>query len=106
MVIYVDVDDTLIRSFGTTRLPISPVIDQIRRLSANGATMYLWSSRGAQYAHETAIELEIERCFVGFLPKPDCYIDDQQVHAWPHCTHVLPARADTIILPPGDPGRR
>ncbi|MGR8935770.1 MAG: DUF705 domain-containing protein [Gammaproteobacteria bacterium] len=95
-VIYIDVDDTLIRSVGTKRIPIPNVIAKIRALHAEGASLYLWSSGGAEYARTTAIELNLEHCFAGFLPKPDIYLDDQPVNAWRFCRHVLPMNADDI----------
>lgn len=91
--IFVDVDDTLIRSIGTKRVPMPAVVAQVRALHASGATLYLWSSGGADYARESAGELGIAGCFVGFLPKPDVYIDDQAVHEWRYCRHVLPGNA-------------
>jgi len=89
-VIYIDVDDTLIRSAGTKRMPIAGVVQRVRALHQEGAALYLWSSVGADYARASAAELGIENCFVAFLPKPDAYIDDQAVHQWRYCKHVLP----------------
>ena len=53
-VIFVDVDDTLIRSVGRTRIPIPAAIAAVRRLQGEGAMLYLWSSGGADYACESA----------------------------------------------------
>jgi hypothetical protein len=92
-IIYVDVDDTLVRSAGTKRIPISAAIERVRTLKAGGAMLYLWSSGGAVYAKDTAIELGIADCFEAFLPKPHIYIDDQAVHEWRYCTHRLPHQA-------------
>ena len=92
-VIFVDVDDTLIRSVGTKRIPMSPVVARIRALHQQGDALYLWSSGGAEYARASAIELGIADCFVAFLPKPDVYLDDQPVHEWRYCQHVLPGNA-------------
>ena len=36
--------------------------------------------------------IDIEAC--SFLPKPDAYLDDQAVHEWRYCLHVLPGNAD------------
>jgi hydroxymethylpyrimidine pyrophosphatase-like HAD family hydrolase len=93
-IIYVDVDDTLVRSFGTKRIPMPPVIAYVRKLKADGVTLYLWSSGGADYCRATAIDLGIEDCFSGFLPKPDIYIDDQSFDAWRDCRHVHPSQVD------------
>lgn len=95
-VVFVDVDDTLVRSVGTKRIPMIAAIARVRELHAAGAALYLWSSGGADYARSSAIELGIESCFVAFLPKPDVYLDDQAVHEWRYCRHVLPGSAGEI----------
>ena len=89
-VVFVDVDDTLVRSIGTKRIPIPRVVDRVRRLHQQGASLYLWSSGGAAYAKESAEELGIVDCFVAFLPKPILIIDDQPVSEWRYCRHELP----------------
>lgn len=91
--IYVDVDDTLVRSVGTKRIPMPTVVARVRELHADGVALYLWSSGGAEYARASAVELDIQECFVAFLPKPDAYVDDQPVHQWRFCRHVLPGNA-------------
>lgn len=90
MIIYVDVDDTLVRTVGTTRIPMISVIEHVRRLKAEGATLYLWSAGGAEYCRETAAELGISDCFTAFLPKPRIMIDDQEVKDWVFCTTFHP----------------
>ena len=95
-VIFVDVDDTLVRSVGTKRIPMPAVIAHIRRLYADGAALYLWSSGGGEYAHSSAVELGIDDLFIGFLPKPDVYVDDQAVEDWRFCQHVLPSNAGNL----------
>ena len=90
-IIYVDVDDTLVRSVGSTRIPIVSVVEHIRRLKADGAQIYLWSAGGAEYCRTTARELGIEDCFVAFLPKPRVMIDDQEVADWVFCTTFHPS---------------
>jgi FMN phosphatase YigB (HAD superfamily) len=92
-VIFVDVDDTLVRSLGTKRVPMPAVVARVRELHEAGATLYLWSSGGAEYARASAAELGIGSCFAGFLPKPDAYIDDQPVSDWRFCEHILPGNA-------------
>lgn len=92
-IIFVDVDDTLVRSYGSTRIPMPPVIAQVRELYEQGHQLYLWSSGGTDYARASARELNIEECFVAFLPKPESYIDDQSFDEWRYCKHVLPANA-------------
>jgi hydroxymethylpyrimidine pyrophosphatase-like HAD family hydrolase len=91
--IFVDVDDTLVRSVGAKRIPMPSVIANVRKLYESGAEMYLWSSGGSEYARASAKELNLEDCFVAFLPKPTSYIDDQPVGEWRFCRHVYPAAA-------------
>lgn len=95
-VIFVDVDDTLVRSVGSKRIPMPGVIKRRRQLQAEGTVLYLWSSGGADYCRATAAELQLTDCFAGFLPKPDAYIDDQPVHEWRFCKHIHPAQADEV----------
>jgi hydroxymethylpyrimidine pyrophosphatase-like HAD family hydrolase len=92
-IIFVDVDDTLVRSVGAKRIPMPSVVTRVRELHAAGTEMYLWSSGGADYARASAQELNLEQCFVGFLPKPTTYIDDQPVQEWRFCKHLYPASA-------------
>lgn len=89
-IVFVDVDETLVRSVGTKRIPMPPVIARVRELHQQGVALYLWSSGGADYARASAAELGIEDCFLAFLPKPDAYLDDQPVHEWRYCQHVFP----------------
>jgi hypothetical protein len=92
-VIFIDVDDTLVRSVGTKRIPIPSVVACVRRLHASGATLFLWSSGGADYCRTTANELGLADCISGFLPKPTTYIDDQPVQEWRDCLHLYPMQA-------------
>lgn len=94
--VYFDVDDTLVRTVGTKRIPVPAAIASVRALHERGVALYLWSSGGAGYARETAVEFGIEHCFLAFLPKPDIYIDDQEVHEWLYCQHVLPGNAGNV----------
>jgi hypothetical protein len=97
-VIFIDVDDTLVRTVGAKRIPMPPVVERVRALHRRGDALYLWSSGGAEYARASAAELGIEHCFLAFLPKPDVYLDDQPVHEWRYCRHVLPGNADAVAL--------
>jgi hypothetical protein len=92
--VFVDVDDTLVRSVGRKRIPIPAVVAEVRRLKAGGAVLYLWSAGGAEYARESAVELGIADCFAAFLPKPDVIIDDQPLHQWHGIRHLYPSQAD------------
>ena len=70
LVAYVDIDDTLVRSVGATRVPIPAAVAHVKDLHAAGATLYCWSAGGAAYAKATAADLQIESLFAAFLPKP------------------------------------
>lgn len=83
LVVFVDVDDTLVRSFGSKRIVVSSTADAVRRLHTEGATLYCWSSGGEAYARESAREAGVEDCFQGFLPKPDVLVDDVNIARWP-----------------------
>ncbi|MCV6639520.1 DUF705 domain-containing protein [Candidatus Albibeggiatoa sp. nov. NOAA] len=88
--IYIDVDETFVRNYGTKRIPIPAVIEHIKALKQQGALMYCWSSGGAEYAQESAKEFGIETCFLGFLPKPDVIIDDLALSDWRNLLQVHP----------------
>ena len=93
LVVYVDVDDTLVRSFGSKRIPMTEVVEHVRDLSRQGVVLYAWSSGGGDYARSSAAELGIEGCFAAFLPKPNVMIDDQPPAEWRRTLHVHPAEA-------------
>ena len=89
--IFVDVDDTLVRSAGSKRIPIPSVIQHVRDLHAQGAVLYCWSAGGTEYAQRSAEEMGIAECFSAFLPKPNVFIDDQDVINWPRNILVHPS---------------
>jgi hypothetical protein len=93
LVVYVDIDDTLVRSFGSKRIPMTDVVDHVRDLSRQGAVLYAWSSGGAEYARSSAAELGIDSCFTAFLPKPNVMIDDQPPAEWRRTLYLHPAEA-------------
>lgn len=99
MVIYIDVDDTFVRSYGTKRIPMPAVIAAIRQLHTQGETLYCWSSGGAEYARASAEEFGIADCFLGFLPKPDVLLDDQAIADWRRLRQVHPNECDLLVLP-------
>lgn len=66
------------------------VVRHVRALKEKGWELYCWSSGGADYARESAIELKIEDCFVGFLPKPGVMIDDVSPESWSFLKIVHP----------------
>jgi len=93
LVAYVDIDDTLVRSFGSKRIPMTEMVRHVRELSRDGVTLYAWSSGGGEYARAAAKELDIESCFTAFLPKPNVIIDDQSPAEWRRLVHVHPGEA-------------
>ena len=97
-IVYVDVDDTLIRS-GTKRLPIPETICKVQELWNAGAHLYCWSMGGGDYARNVCIELHIDHMFLAFLPKPHVCIDDQAITA----KLVHPWELDTLEIE-RDPG--
>jgi len=84
------VDDTLVRSVGTSRVPIPAVVRHVRSLFEQGAELYGWSSGGAEYARRSAEELGIADCFTAFLPKPQVVLDDQNISEWRGLLQVHP----------------
>jgi len=90
LIVYVDVDNTLVRSVGAKRIPIKPVIDHVRQLYREGGKLYCRSSAGADYARSAAEELEIAGCFLDFLPKPNILIDDQRLDESRLCREIHP----------------
>ena len=88
---YIDVDDTLVRSVDAKRIPIPSTVAKVKELKASGWLLYCWSSGGADYARESAIELGIEECFSGFLPKPTLMIDDVDPRNWRNLSIIHPA---------------
>lgn len=93
LVIYVDVDDTLIRTVGSKRIPIPRCADYVRKQFSDGNTLYCWSRGGGDYAREVAAELGIADCFTAFLPKPDMLLDDRLEESLSHCEFVHPNNA-------------
>jgi predicted HAD superfamily phosphohydrolase YqeG len=88
--IFVDVDDTFIRSFGSKRIPIPATIEHLKNLKKKGANLYCWSSGGADYAQKSAAEFSIADIFTAFLPKPQVMIDDQNINNWKRLIQVHP----------------
>jgi hypothetical protein len=61
--IYVDVDDTLVRSAGCKRIPVPAVIQHVAEPHRDGVLLYCWSSGGADYARQSAEEFGIAHYF-------------------------------------------
>lgn len=96
--IFIDVDDTFVRTAGTKRVPMPAVIQHIRSLKEQGAVLYCWSSGGADYARQSADEFGIADCFIGFLPKPNVLLDDQDIKEWRYlrCVHPTECAGKTL----------
>ena len=90
LVIFVDVDDTFVRSASHSRVPMPDVIEAVRRLHSEGAEPYRWSSGGGDYARESAEEFGLAECFTAFLPKPNVMIDDVPVASWHRLKTIHP----------------
>ena len=101
LVIYIDVDDTLIRSAGKTQIPMPASADYVRRMHAAGHTLYCWSRGGLDHARDVATSLGIADCFVAFMPsclhafmpKPDVCLDDRGDKLLDYCDVILPSNA-------------
>jgi hypothetical protein len=98
LVVYVDCDDTLIRTAGSKRIPVSGVADHVRKLFADGAELYCWSTAGAAYARAVAEELRLADCFAGFLPKPQVMIDDQPVSDWRRTIEIYAGQVSAMSV--------
>jgi len=99
-IVFVAVDDTLVRSAGTKRIPMTAVADRVKALKHASATLYCWSTCGAEYAREAAVELDLEDCFVVFLPKPTVILDDQAPADWRLCRYVHPFNVASLETDP------
>jgi hypothetical protein len=67
LVVYVDVDDTLIRTSGSKRIPVSGVVESV------------------------AVGLGIAELFAGFLPKPQVLVDDRALAQWNRLIEIHPS---------------
>ena len=90
MVVYVDVDDTLVRWCGSKWIPRSSVIEKIKERAAAGDRLFLWSRAGDGPARQVAEELGIAELFEAILPKPDHIIDDEPFSEWEFCSYEYP----------------
>jgi len=63
----VDVDDTLIRTSGSKRIPVSGVVESV------------------------AVGLGIAELFAGFLPKPQVLVDDRALAQWNRLIEIHPS---------------
>ena len=86
MVIYCDVDDTLIDHHDIAK---PHIVRFLHDAKARGCTLFLWSQGGADYAQQHAARLGIEELFSAFLPKPDIAVDDLPFQT-PYTRHFHP----------------
>lgn len=96
--VYVDVDDTFVRSASSKRIPMPAAIGHIRSLKEKGAILYCWSSGGSDYARRSAEEFGIADCFEAFLPKPNILLDDMPMTAWTRFMTIHPGSCSTQTL--------
>ena len=96
--VYVDIDDTIVRSVGTKRIPMPSVIQHVRNLKQQGAVLFCWSSGGGEYAKQSAQEFGIADCFEAFLPKPNVMIDDQEIASWKRYVCIHPSNCGDKTL--------
>ena len=82
LVVFVDVDDTLVSTVSGKRIPMPESIRHVRALFDSGVVLYCWSSGGGDYAKASAEELGLAHCFRGFLPKPHVMMDDEHPAKW------------------------
>ena len=96
--VYVDVDDTFVRSASSKRIPLPEAIRHVRTLKEQGAVLYCWSSGGADYARQSAEEFHIADCFEAFLPKPNVLLDDMSLIDWPRFMTIHPGSCSDRTL--------
>lgn len=91
LVIYVDVDDTLIRTLGTKRVPIPTAISHVRALHTQGAVLYLSAvavnnmlGECARYGYRGMLRRILAKT-------SNSKFDDQQVSEWRYCRTVHPS---------------
>jgi len=94
--VFVDVDDTLVRSVGSKIIPLPKVIDKVRLLAARGYRIFVWSSGGATYSERISKDLGIAGIVSGYFCKPAFVIDDQPVENWPATRMIHPLNIDEI----------
>lgn len=90
LVVYIDVDDTLVRWAGSKCIPRTLVIEKVKERAANGERLFLWSRAGDEHAKRVADELGISEIFEAILPKPQHVIDDEPLQDWDFCSHEAP----------------
>lgn len=100
-IIYVDIDDTLVRHVGAKMIPIPKTVAWVRTQADKGAQLYAWSQGGGDYAARCVQTLGLDDCFVACLPKPSYAVDDRLPTQWPGCQWIHP-----MNLKPTDQGQQ
>ena len=114
--IYVDVDDTLVRSAGSKRIPVPAVIQHVAELHRDGALLYCWSSGGADYARQSAESLASLTISPRFsqshtssstinLRSSGLSFFTFTLLPRAHSTSIEPLSADSLMLQPTSPKR-
>ena len=87
MVVYVDIDDTLI---DLDDRPLLHVINFVKALKEErGCELIAWSGGGKDWAKHATIQLGIDHLFDMFLDKPEAIVDDLEFKDFCHL-HVRP----------------
>ena len=95
-IVYVDVDDTLVRSAGNRASPDDNRHSRGQTFEGRRELLCICGVPAAQdYARKSAVELEIADCFAGYLPKPNVIIDDQPVEQWRGTRHIYPLQTES-----------
>lgn len=87
MILYVDVDDTIIDHHDVPKQHVLKFLEYAR---SQGCQLYLWSQGGGDYCLEIAEKLGIKDWFLAFLPKPDVCVDDLEINARFIQKHIHP----------------
>lgn len=90
MIVYVDVDDTLVRWYGTKCIPRVSVIEKLKARAQAGDRLFLWSRAGDEQARKVAEDLGLTELFEAILPKPEHIIDDEPLAEWEFCSYEYP----------------
>ncbi len=85
--ISIDLDGTIRDENGSL---VPGVREALIELHRQGMTLQLWSTCGAQYARDTAVEFVLTDLFDSYATKPDLAIDDQPGSVHPCGVAVLP----------------
>ena len=94
--VFVDVDDTLIRSVGSKIIPNTRVIEKVRMLHQKGMTIIVWSTAGSEYAKRISENIGISEIISFYFTKPQYIIDDQEIDKWLNTKVIHPLQIEEI----------